>query len=120
MAQLLQSHRRWDALKRRTVTASMDQDSFVSQQFWYEEDVAVVWWDFDLMHNSIRAAFQERTQCYRKTKLMTALRERAGLDISLDNDQLPFILRESRSDAVTELTAMANLLWNLELFMCVD
>ena len=88
-----QRHRKHDALQRRTVTGL--EGVCLSEQFWYEQAVATLWWDLDLLYQSVRRLCQW-TQ--RKGKILAEFNVRAALDIPVGDGELQFQWRESQNE----------------------
>jgi len=86
------NHRRHDALQRRTVIPSLGE-LFLSKQFWYEQEVATIWWDFDLFYHSLLSGLSHEPQ---KWRLLCNFHERVAVDVPEDGE-LRFLYQESQS-----------------------
>jgi len=93
LAQPAELHRKLDALQRRTVTGL--EGVCLSEQFWYEQAVATLWWDLDLLYQSVRRLCQ-RSQ--NKWKILEDFNVRAAMDIPVRDGELQFQWRESQNE----------------------
>jgi hypothetical protein len=85
------AHRLHDALQRRTVCGH-EEGTFVSGQFWYEPAVATLWWDLDLLYQSLRI------KCNRlqtKWHWLEEFKDRVDVEIPVRDGELPFLVRET-------------------------
>ena len=71
------SLRRRDALERRTIFDN-DNGAFLTTQFWYERDIDIIWWDLDLLFQSVRH-FCKRRQ--KKCHWLLVFKQRIAKDL---------------------------------------
>ena len=88
------SRRKLDATKRRTVCGQLEH-LLLSVQFWYEQAVATIWWDLDLLYQSMRTIMQFGMK---RNKWLIEFHERVAVDIQMADGDLPFQLWEIPAD----------------------
>ena len=88
-------HIRSANLHRRVVCGQAD-GAFISQQFWYDHEVRTIFWDLDLLFQTMRLKWN---RMMKRNKFLKEFNNRVLVDIPIIED-LPFQLWESHPMAV--------------------
>ncbi len=100
-----------DSLQRRTVCN--DEEGCLSQQFWCERAVATIWWDLELVYQSLRKSCNKFQREFRWIKVFN---ERAAVEITNEVGQPPFQVRRTNEESVSLTWLNANICNSLALY----
>ena len=98
---LCKSFRVLDNLQRRTIS----DDKFASLQFWYEQDISQMWWDLDLLYQSVRKG--SKVKHAKKNHWLALFNARAADHTG----PKPFQLWSTTDKNVTVLCSVSLMLW---------